>query len=163
MLPLLSSGFFPSEGVWHSRYNSVLFLGFFSESRSGVCNIDLPAVLVYCTADCDSPWRFAVRTIFDSVFHNRLDDQLRNRLIQKRFIYINGIIQTGLVADLHAVEIFLDIIKLFAECYSCFSSIGNITHDPGKIAADFKADHLVLSGTEGESEGGRTGTAGEGA
>lgn len=32
-----------------------------------------------------------------------------------------------------------------------------------KTAADFKADHLVLSGTEGESEGGRTGTAGEGA
>ena len=31
----------------------------------------------------------------------------------------------------------------------------------GKATADFKADHLVLSGTEGESEGGRTGTAGE--
>ena len=31
----------------------------------------------------------------------------------------------------------------------------------GKATADFKADHRVLSGTEGESEGGRTGTAGE--
>ena len=26
LLPLLSSDFSPSEGVWHSRYNSVLFL-----------------------------------------------------------------------------------------------------------------------------------------
>ena len=32
-----------------------------------------------------------------------------------------------------------------------------------ETTADFKADHLVLSGTEGESEGGRTGAAGKGA
>ena len=85
--------------------------GFLCKARTGIRYFNLPASFRDHAGDRNVPWRCTVRTIANGIFHNRLDDQLGDWLGKKAFIYMDAVIQAGLITDLHTIQIFLYIIQ----------------------------------------------------